>query len=120
MSTKKAVAAATTVKEATTTKVAKGSKTATIKAKLKENKKDLDTKNIKDTVKQIVQSERDIRYKYPEDIDNQLDRKAWRQKIRNKMRAYERALTKLEAGTKEYIKLEREHKAYRKEVLMVP
>ena len=92
----------------------------TTKKVAKVNTKELDTKNIKDTVKQVVESEREIKYNYPDDIDNQLDRKAWRQKIRNKLRAMERAITKAEDGSKEKVKLEREYKAYRKEVLLVP
>ena len=92
----------------------------TTKKVVKANEKELDTKNIKDTVKQVVESEREIKYKYPEEIDNQLDRKAWRQKTRNKLRTMERAITKSEEGSKEKVKLEREYKAYRKEVLLVP
>ena len=83
------------------------------------DKKELDTKNIKDTVKQVVESEREIKYKYPEEIDNQLDRKTWRQKTRNKLRAFERELAKLEDG-KDKVKLNKEYIAFRKEVLLVP
>ena len=98
-------------------KVTKGSKTEQI---LKAKKKaELDDKNIKDTIKQVVESEREIRYKYPEEVDNQLDRKGWRQKVRNKLRALERAIDK-EKEEKAKAKLNKEYLAYRKEVLMVP
>ena len=106
--------------KATSTKkvtVAKDSKTA---ANLSRKKKaELDDKNIKDTVKQTVESEREIRYNYPAEVDNQLDRKAWRQKVRNKIRAYERALSK-EKDEKAKAKINKEYLAYRKEVLTVP
>ena len=86
----------------------------------KQTKRVLDTKNIKETVKQVVESEREIKYNYPAEIDNQLDRKAWRQKARNKLRLFERNIAKLEDGSKEKVKLEKEYKNYRKEVLLVP
>jgi hypothetical protein len=100
----------TTPKQEATAKPAKS------KEKLKE---ELDTKNIKDTVKQVVESTREIRYKYPEEINNQLDRKAWRQKTRNKMQKFESDLLK-EKDEKKKGKLNREYLAFRKEVLMVP
>lgn len=81
--------------------------------------KALDTKNIKDTVKQVVESEREIKYKYPAEVDNQLDRKTFRQKVRNKLRSMERELAKV-TGEKEKVKQEKALKAYRKEVLLVP
>lgn len=80
----------------------------------------LDTKNIKDTVKQVVESEREIKYNYPAEIDNQLDRKAWRQKTRNKLNAMQLKITKAEDGSKEKAKLEKEYREYRKQVLLVP
>lgn len=92
-----------------------------VKAKQTEQKKTTDDKNIKDTVKTIVTQERELFYKYPEDIDNPLDRKKWRQKVRNAIRAFDRNLSKMDdTESKEYRKLEKEYKAYRKEVLMVP
>lgn len=92
-----------------------------VKAKQTEQKKTTDDKNIKDTVKTIVTQERELFYKYPEDVDNPLDRKKWRQKVRNAIRAFDRNLSKIDdTESKEYRKLEREYKAYRKEVLMVP
>ena len=88
--------------------------------KQKVDKKVLDTKNIKETVKQVVESEREIKYNYPAEIDNQLDRKKKKKKARNKLRLFERNIAKLEDGSKEKVKLEREYKNYRKEVLLVP
>lgn len=104
-----------TVKKTTTKKVVPATKKAG-----KVNEVELDTKNIKDTVKQVVQTEREIKYNYPEEIDNQLDRKAWRQKVRNKLRGLDRKLTKAEEGSKDRALIEKEIKAYRKEVLLVP
>ena len=111
----------TTVKTPAVTGKKETIKSILPKPKVKKvSKADLDSKNIKDTIKQVVESEREIKYKYPEEIDNQLDRKAWRQKVRNTLRAMERNISKAEDGSKEKVKLEREYKAYRKEVLLVP
>ena len=79
----------------------------------------LDNKNVKETVKKIVTSEREVKYNYPETIDNQLDRKGWRAKVRTKLRQYESKLLK-EKDDKERAKLEKAYNNYRKEVLLVP
>lgn len=93
----------------------------TVKAKQEKEKAETDEKNIKGTVKTIVTQERDLFYKYPEDTTNPLDRKKFRQKTRNTIRAYERNLSKIEdQESKDYKKLHKEYQAYRKEVLMVP
>ena len=92
-----------------------------LKTKRTKAKEELDTKNIKDTVKAIVETERELRYNYPEDVVDQIDRKKWRQKVRNKLRSFERELNKIEDHeSKDYKKINKELQAYRKEVLMVP
>lgn len=110
---------ATTVKDTKTVAKPAANKVILKKGKPKVNEKQLDTENIKDTVKQIVESEREIKYKYPEGVDNQIDKKTFRQKTRNKLRSFERELAKLPDG-KEKVKLNKEYQAYRKEVLLVP
>lgn len=118
---KKAKAATKTV----TAKVAITPKTVTKKSVIKKRptskKAKLDDKNKKETVKQTVKSQREIKYKYPSDIDNQLDRKAWRQKVRNtdsqfKARIAKMAKAKDSGAGKEEIK----YKRFRKEHFMVP
>lgn len=79
----------------------------------------LDTKNVKDTIKMTVESKREIKYKYPEEIEGpefKDERKTWRQKVRNKMKTLEAAVGKADNPAK----AEKELKAYRKEVLLVP
>jgi hypothetical protein len=104
--------------------VKKVAKTKKVKAIIEKNrsqakvKKELDTKNVKDTIRQTVESSREIKYKYPEDCDNTLDKKSFRQQTRNKLKAMESAM--LKADPKAKAKLEKEYKEYRKKVLLVP
>ena len=103
------------------TKSAVQEKKKSVKAKQQEAKASTDEKNIKNTVKAVVTQERELFYNYPEDIDNPGDRKKFRQKVRNAIRAFERNLSKIEdQESKDYKKLNKEYQAYRKEVLMVP
>lgn len=91
----------------------------TAKVKItKKQKAALDTKNVKDTVKMAVESQREIKYKYPAEIKDQLERKGWRQKVRAK-------LSKLESNAfnatgKEKKEADMALQNYRKEVLLVP
>lgn len=105
---KKATATPTVTKEAKAKKVIKKTKEAA-----------LDSKNVKETVKKIVTSEREVKYNYPESVDNPLDKKAWRAKVRSKLRQYESKILK-EKDEKEKSKLEKAYNNYRKEVLLVP
>lgn len=93
-----------TKKKTTTKKVARKTK--------------LDNKNVKETVAKIVKSTREIKYNYPSKVKQPLERKQWRQKVRNTIRKYERDLAKLKGAAK--IKLNKEYKVYRSEVLLVP
>ena len=97
-------------KEAKTTKVVKIKKI---------NKAELDKENIKRTVKTIVQSNREIKYKYPEDLTGVLERKAWRQKTRSKLENLELQVSRAQ-GPKELKAATTEFKRFRKEVLLVP
>jgi len=101
------------------TKTTKGSKTKTSTKKLT-NKK-LDTKNVKSTVKQIVKSKREIKYKYPTEVELPMDRKQWRQKVRGKLRKFERDITAMRKNkSKGITKVNVAYKKYRKLVLLVP
>ncbi|MAO08079.1 MAG: hypothetical protein CL596_05135 [Alteromonas sp.] len=86
----------------------------------KVNKKDLDQKNIKDTVTKVVETKRELKYDYPNEMKDTLKRKKFRQKVRNKINSFQLHLLKLDEKSKEYKKLDREYKSYRKEVLLVP
>lgn len=98
---------------------AKESKTSTIKSS-KLTKQEVDKANIKNTIKQEVISVRDVKYKYPEDVNDQLKRKKFRQEARNKINKMERYLSKLEKGSKLARRAERDLNSYKKEVLLVP
>ncbi len=103
---------------AKTKKTTKGSNETSTK---KLTNKKLDTKNVKSTVKQIVKSKREIKYNYPSEVELPMDRKKWRQAVRNKLRAFERNLTKMRTNkSKGITKVKLEYKKYRKLVLLVP
>lgn len=94
-----------------TTKVVKPVKKAV-------KKEELDTKNIKKTVEKIVESRRQVLYNYPDDVKEPLDRKSWRQKVRNELKNLELQLSRAEG--KAHAEVKRKYIAYRKEVLLVP
>ena len=109
----------------TTTKSRKASKTKTSRAKAsgkkaskKSNTTDLDSKNVKDTVTKIVETKREMKYVYPTDMTDQIEKKKYRQKIRNQIYKFERKIAKAEG--KELKSLGRQYKAFRKEALQVP
>lgn len=84
-----------------------------------EAKKVLDTKNLKDTVKTAVVSIRQVKWKYPEDVNGPLDRKAWRGVQRTKLTKMEAAITTAESDKAKKLN-EKALAEYRKEVLLVP
>lgn len=86
----------------------------------KDKAKELDLKNVKDTVKTQVTSIREVKWKYPEDITGPLDRKQWRQKQRSHLKSLESAVGKAKDEPKALKKAELALKSFRKEVLMVP
>lgn len=105
-------------KAKTSTRIKKTAKVAKSAKPTKAQKKALDTKNVKDTVKMTVESQREIKYNYPDDVTDQLERKAWRQKVRNKLNRLE--LNASKASGKEKKDLDKALADYRKEVLLVP
>ena len=82
-------------------------------------KRELDTKNLKDTVKTAVISQREVKWKYPEDINDPLDRKKWRGQQRSQLTKLTAAVT-LAGDDKSKKSAERELTKFRKEVLLVP
>jgi hypothetical protein len=104
-------------KKGSTTK-ATAKKGSTAKKSIKAKKAQTDKKNVKNTIEQVVESNRQIKYKYPEDLTDTVKRKKFRQIVRNKLRKYERELADLTGKAK--VKLNTEYQKYRKEVLLVP
>ena len=84
-----------------------------------EAKKTIDTKNLKDTIKTAVVSQREVKWKYPEDISEPLTRKSWRAEQRRKLTRMEAAVTTAK-DEKSKKASEKELLNYRKEVLLVP
>lgn len=97
-------------------KTPKGEKETTV------SKKEVDTKNIKDTIKQAVVSQREIKYKYPEEIINDPSKKkSFRQVARNTLKNLENALAKAgDMESKAYRIANKKLKAYKAEILLVP
>lgn len=84
----------------------------------KSNQAELDKKNVKDTVTKTVETKRELKYNYPDGMKDTLERKRFRQKVRNKLYQYKRNLSDLKGKAK--TKMEREYNGYRQEVLLVP
>lgn len=86
----------------------------------KSKKAILDKNNKKTTVKQTVKSQREIKYRYPTEVDNQLDRKAWRQKTRNTNKQFLARISKMKAENSSKLgKEEIKYRKFRKENYMV-
>lgn len=98
-------------------------KKATIKTKKvdvkPEAKKVLDTKNLKNTVKTAVTSMRQVKWKYPTDINDPLERKAWRGTQRKKLTQMEAAITTAPNDKAKKLN-EKALKDYRIQVLLAP
>ncbi len=106
------------VETAATAPAPKAKKTSTPKAE----KKSTVTKAIQDAQKNAlveeVISKREVKYIYPKDVTTGDDKKKFRQQVRNKLKKLELELRRIEDTTsKEYLKKEKEYKAYRKTVL---
>lgn len=91
---------------------AKATKAKATKAKAKVTKKALDTKNVKDTAK----SARVLKYKYPKDVTDQMEKKSWRRTTRAKLNSLQKAIDKAE-DKKSKATAEKELKAYQELVL---
>lgn len=99
-------------------KVSKTTKKKSVKP-ASSKKASVDKKNVKTTKKQIVESEREVKYNYPDDVKGPIDRKSWRQKVRSKLRNLEAALGKAKSNKDKGL-ASKELKAYQEEVLLVP
>lgn len=109
-------------KEDATTKAAPIAEKA---VKAMENKKNKKEKAIKETataqavdlIEKVI-SNREVKWKYPEDVIDSLARKSWRQKQRNKIHKMERELARIQdQNSKEYKAKLKELRDFQKEVL---
>lgn len=72
----------------------------------------------KPSIMEEVISHRDVKYIYPEDVIDTLSRKTWRQKTRNKLRALERDMLRIQdQNSKEYKKAKKAYEEFRDSVL---
>jgi len=112
-------------KTATATKIkalskANSEKKTASKAKSKTpkvSKKKLDKINAAKVTQEVV-SNRELKWIYPAEVVNTLDRKAFRQKMRNQIRRMERAIAKLEGKAK--VKEVKSLKTFKATVLYKP
>ena len=89
----------------------KGAKT---KAKL--NKKELDAKNEAKAVAKATAG-KELKYIYPKGCDGPLERKAFRQKVRAKLKSFAKKIENFEGKVKDRKVLEKESAAFSKTVL---
>lgn len=87
-----------------------------------ETKKEALTKEVtkinKTNLVEKVVSNREVKYVYPDNVNDTLSRKAWRQKVRNKLDKLERDMFRIkDQNSKEYKAAEKAYNEYRKTVL---
>lgn len=93
-----------------------------VESKAKEEKKKKVIKEVESQqkisiIEQVI-SNREVKYIYPEDIDNTLDRKKWRQQVRNELRKLEREMYRIKDQTsKEFAKAKKAYESYKATVL---
>lgn len=79
--------------------------------------KEVSKRNQTQLIEQVV-ANREVKYIYPEDVNDTLSRKSWRQKVRNKLERLERNMFRIkDQNSKEYKAAEKEYNEYRKTVL---
>lgn len=111
-------------------KKVKAIKEAEVKAEgKKDKKKKKANKEAEATVKEVanqqkvslvekVVANREVKYIYPEDVNDTLSRKTWRQKTRNKLHQLELAVGRIkDQNSKEYKKALKEYEDFKKQVL---
>lgn len=95
---------------------------ATPKKDAASKKKEAVTKEVtkinKTQLVEKVVSNREVKYIYPDDVNDTLTRKAWRQKVRNKLDKLERDMYRIkDTNSKEYKFAQKAYNDYRKTVL---
>lgn len=89
------------------------------KAKAKKEKVTKEVTEINKTalIEKVV-SNREVKYIYPDDVNDTLTRKSWRQKVRNKLDRLERAMYRIkDQNSKEFKAAQKEYETYRKSVI---
>lgn len=65
-----------------------------------------------------VISQREVKYIYPDGIEDTLSRKKWRQQVRNKLHQLEREMNRItDRNSKEFNEAKKKFEAYQKQVL---
>lgn len=90
--------------------------------KAKKTKKEKVVKEVaeisKNALIEKVVSNREVKYIYPEDVNDTLTRKSWRQKVRNKLNRLETAMLRIkDQNSKEFKAAQKEYNEYRKTVI---
>lgn len=121
-STKKATAAKAEEKPKVEEKKPVAKSTKKVEKTKAETKKEAVTKEVtkinKTNLVEKVVSNREVKYVYPADVNDTLSRKAWRQKVRNKLEKLERDMFRIkDQKSKEYKAAEKAYNEYRKTVL---
>ena len=87
------------------------------KKKKKANKEEVANQQKVSLVEKVV-ANREVKYIYPEDVNDTLSRKTWRQKTRNKLHQLELAVGRIkDQNSKEYKKALKEYEDFKKQVL---
>lgn len=121
-STKKATTAKAEEKPKVEEKKPVAKSTKKVEKAKAETKKEALTKEVtkinKTNLVEKVVSNREVKYVYPADVNDTLSRKAWRQKVRNKLEKLERDMFRIkDQKSKEYKAAEKAYNEYRKTVL---
>lgn len=99
----------------------KGSEEKELKAKNKDKKVEVIQDVIiqqKEGLLEEVVSKREVKYLYPEDLKDTLQRKSWRQKVRNELRKRERKMFRIQdENSKEYKEAKKEYIQYKNKYL---
>ena len=95
-------------------------KTTTKKvSKKKEVVKEVAKQQKPNIIEQVI-SNREVKYIYPEDVDDTLSRKKWRQQTRNELRKLEREMLRIQDhNSKEYKSAQNKYITFQKKVLKV-
>ena len=86
------------------------------KSKAKLNKKALDAKNEAKAVASATAG-KELKYIYPTDVSGPLERKAFRQKVRAKLKSFAKKIEKFDGKVKDKKALVKESNAFSKTVL---
>jgi hypothetical protein len=108
---------ALTIKRVTPSPKAKKEVKTKAKAKKGTTKMDVTSRNETNLLETVI-SNRKIKYKYPEGIEDTLSRKSWRQQVRNQLEKLELDMLRIkDQDGKEYKKAKKAYEDYYKSIL---